>query len=302
VPVKRRAEPREALLPQELLQAVQKLLPGAEGPVTGGELGEGLSNRSFWLKTPTEDWVVRRAATDQTPALLDLPTEFDVLRRVADAGLGPKPRACDAELGLLASERLPDAYPWIPALAAQPANIARLAERLRALHALAPPALPAYRPDVIADRYLHSVRARRRLSAEHERWRDELAALARGFVEQYAPSALCHNDLVAENILDDGAELWFVDFEYATLAHPILDLAGVVAMNGFARAEQRQLLAAYYAPGAVPLDTDAFRSVVRMLRLLAHFWSLAAQGPSGKIGARGRFATRMAQLIRQDEA
>ena len=60
-------------------------------------------------------------------------------------------------------------------------------------------------------------------------WGDELLTLARRYDARYAPTAFCHNDLVAANVLDDG-QLALVDFEYAVRADPLLDLANAAGM------------------------------------------------------------------------
>ncbi len=96
------------------------------------------------------------------------------------------------------------------------------------------------RPACGAQRARFDVRARK--------WADELLGLARHYDSAYLPSALCHNDLVAANVLDDG-DLVLVDFEYAVRAAPALDLAGLAGMNDYGENECRELLAAYYAGG-----------------------------------------------------
>ncbi len=41
--------------------------------------------------------------------------------------------------------------------------------------------------------------------------------------------ALCHNDLLPANFIDDGERLWLVDWEYAGVGNPLFDLASVSA-------------------------------------------------------------------------
>ena len=55
---------------------------------------------------------------------------------------------------------------------------------------------------------------------------------------------LCHNDLVAENIIDTG-ELKFLDWEYACDNDPLFDLATVVAHHNLDEAQTDALLDAY---------------------------------------------------------
>jgi thiamine kinase-like enzyme len=86
------------------------------------------------------------------------------------------------------------------------------------------------------------------------------------------PTAFCHNDLVATNVLDDGT-LALVDFEYAVRGTPLLDLANAVAMNGFGEAEQRALLEAYHGTQPAAPELLELGSLVRMVRLMTWFWA-----------------------------
>ncbi len=59
---------------------------------------------------------------------------------------------------------------------------------------------------------------------------------ARQLSRRIAPfrPALCHNDLLPANLIDDGARLWLVDWEYAGAGHPLFDLANASANVGLA--------------------------------------------------------------------
>ncbi|HJR71657.1 MAG TPA: phosphotransferase, partial [Gammaproteobacteria bacterium] len=184
------------------------------------------------------------------------------------AGVAPAVIAVDSERGLLLTEYRASAA-WEPHDARRPANVGRLAALLRALHTV-PIDLPVFAAERIAQRYLTAAPAH---DPNARRWADELTALARRYDAQYAPTAFCHNDLVAANVLDDGGGLALVDFEYSVRASPLLDLANFTAMNGLRDDEQRALLAAYNrdAPGVAELTE--LRALVRMTQLFAWFWA-----------------------------
>ena len=40
-----------------------------------------------------------------------------------------------------------------------------------------------------------------------------------------------HNDLLAANLIDDGARLWLVDWEYGGFNSPLFDLGGLASNN-----------------------------------------------------------------------
>ncbi len=54
-----------------------------------------------------------------------------------------------------------------------------------------------------------------------------------------------HLDLHSGNILDDGKQLWLIDWEYAAMADPYFDLATLTAVEKFSAQEIRTLLKCY---------------------------------------------------------
>ncbi len=215
---------------------------------------------------------VLRTATPGSSALLDIVTEARAMIAAANAGLAPAVVAIDAERGTLLTEYLAGRA-WHSADARKPRNIERLAGVLRALHAVRVE-LPAFAAERVANGYL----ARLGVTAvQHDaraaRWGEELVALAHRYDARHAPTAFCHHDLVAANILDDG-ELALVDFEYAVRGTPLLDLASFAAMNGLAGDERHALLAAYAARAPEAAELEELATLVRLVRLMAWFWAL----------------------------
>jgi thiamine kinase-like enzyme len=238
-------------------------------PLPGG------TRRRSWLVTLADGTsAVLRMPEKRSNALLDLETEARAMAAAAAAGLAPPVIASDAETGVLLTRYRPGSV-WTRAVARKPDNIQRVAAVLRALHAV-PAELPVFAAERIALRYLAALPPGAE-APEADEWGDELLQLARRYDASFAPTAFCHNDLVAANVLDDG-ELALVDFEYAVRADPLLDLANLAGMNGFDREQQRALLAAYARAGRA--DGDALAELewlIRMVRLMAWFWAVLGQ-------------------------
>lgn len=55
-----------------------------------------------------------------------------------------------------------------------------------------------------------------------------------------------HNDLLAANILDDGKQLWLIDWEYGGYNTPLFDLAGLAGNNGLSETQERAMLEQYF--------------------------------------------------------
>ena len=171
---------------------------------------------------------------------------------------------------------------------------------LRALHRLQVD-LPVYSIRHFASTYLTALAKIKTHAptAEEQKWADELTRLGRRFDMSYAPTAFCHNDLGAANILIDGAAARLIDFEYAGLGVPLLDLASFAGMNDFAEGQRRQLLDEYYgASPAAPTLRD-LDNAIRMVRLLAYFWGRVAEQSLTGARAHAELAASIGATLRQ---
>jgi thiamine kinase-like enzyme len=261
-----------AALSDSELALVKRLLPQLGDIFDCYPADGGLNNRSFVLEFGAERCLLRFRATRNTGLALDPSQEIQVLEAVANAGVGPPLIASDAAAGLLVSAYLGTARAWDAAAARQTGNILRIAGRLRAVHGLAVE-VPVFEPLVAVDMYARSLARRGGLGQAALRWVDEYRDIAQWYLRRFEGCTLCHNDLVADNVLDDGLRLWLIDFEYACRSHPVLDLASLAALNSYDDAHRDVLCAAYYDGQRAPFTPDEFRRVVRMQGLLAYFWA-----------------------------
>jgi len=123
---------------------------------------------------------------------------------------------------------------------------ARISDVLRRLHAG-----PRFRDDfdmvVLSRRYLGVIDERG--IAVPAGYREHLGAVARIDLALRAhpqPTVPCHNDLLAENYLDDGERLWIVDYEYSGNNDPSFELGNTAQELGFDDLRLHELVAAYF--------------------------------------------------------
>lgn len=282
-----------------------RLLGVEVGEVLVEPLSGGLSNRSFRLSHGAGSWAARLPLEtgERLSQTLDGVTEERLLRAVAHAGLTPDVVLYDPGTGALITEYVENAVPWTTDTARHPENLCRIAVTLRSLHGVTVShELNPFRPVVLADEYLTSARRamrdeERTFSAEDKRWEVELRRLAGVYEASFPATVLCHHDLVAANILDAG-KIWLVDFEYALLAHPILDLASLAAMNDHDAPERALLSEAYFGAEPVPFRREELDEVIRLERLLSYFWAVSRRNDSTPAGELSRFADFMAAMLR----
>ncbi len=262
-------------------------------PLPGG------THRRSWLVTFADGArAVLRTPVLRSNALLDLETEIRAINVAADAGLAPGIIAADTETGVLLTDYRPGS-PWTPADARKPLNIVKLTAVLRTLHAL-PVELPVFAAERIARRYLAALSLDDTRDARAASWAAELVTLAQRYDACHAPTAFCHNDLVAANVLDDG-NLALVDFEYAVRAEPLLDLANVAAMNRFDGDDRRALLAAYRRVEPAAAELEELERLVRMVRLMAWFWALVGHASADDASPYAPYLEELGARLREDE-
>ena len=307
------------------LERLAGLLGVAAAELQVQPLPGGLSNRGCLLSRGSDRWAVRvplasgagdvfdtsqafdssvTVGTGVTPGAaltLCIEDELRVLEVAGAAGLAPEVLAHDADSGALVTRYLAGAEPLTAEQARSDANIDRIATALRRLHSLpVPVGVGAFQPTEPARVYTRIARSAPDSAIdwvdELRFWSTEFKQSAKTHEAEFSPSVLCHNDLVAANILDDG-RLWLVDFEYAVCADPILDLAGLAGLNGFGPTHCRRLLDAYYGPGGAPFDLAQLNQVIKLVRLMAFFWALA-HGGDRPTDEQAHFAASMATMLR----
>jgi aminoglycoside phosphotransferase (APT) family kinase protein len=229
---------------RRLREALHRL-PGMAGARVVEQLADGPTNSSYRVQQGDEMYVLR--LDNPGAAELGLRRDNDrlVCEEMAAAGLGAPFLHFDPESGSCLRRFVPGRC-LQPADLREPGTLSALGRVLRRLHDL-PPVGAEFAPLAAARRYASQLNtpASAMLLEQAEATADILSDFERR-------PALCHNDLLAENILDTGAgELLLIDWEYAGVGDPWFDLAVVVAHHGLPGEAAAHLLAAYL-DGPVP--------------------------------------------------
>lgn len=298
--LRRAVEPIDDATRAALIAALRKvgLADAPDKPPADGfafqPLAGGLGRRAFLASCGEHQWVVRLAGADRAGAL-DLVDEARITAEAASFEIAPRVVACDEAAGVLVTEHLRGARPVDARTLKSPEGIRRAAALLKRLHRLRI-AIRPFDPERFAAQYLSGACAEEHLDERHRRLARELRALAREYRRRYPSIVVCHNDLVPSNILDDG-RLRLVDFEYAVLAAPILDLAGLAASSGFDAGARRRLVEAYYGSAPAPFTLIEFDRVVRLVRLLGYFWALHSASTAADRAPYEAFARQTAATL-----
>ena len=102
----------------------------------------------------------------------------------------------------------------------------------------------------------------------------EAEAVRRVLDANPTPLAPCHCDPLCENLLDDGARMWIVDWEYSGMNDPIWDLGDLSVEAGFEARHDREMMDAYCG-GAAPAHVYGRMVIYKaMCDLLWTLWGL----------------------------
>ena len=127
-----------------------------------------------------------------------------------------------------------------------PGMPARVAAALRRLHA-GPRFLHDFDMFRLVERYLGVVEQRDIRIPDG--YRDRLPAVARieaAMAARPLATVPCHNDLLAENYIDDGTDLRIIDYEYSGNNDPTFELGNTCQELGWDDSRVRELCAAYF--------------------------------------------------------
>ena len=252
-----------------------------------------LNNANYRVAVEGADYVLRIAA--DTAGLLGVrrEEEREVATAAAQAGLSPEVLFFDPQHGHMVTPFIQGRH-WRPEEFRDQTNIARLAQTLRQLHAIKQVQTQGSVFGRV-ERLLDSARALGvLLPGNLDVHRDRLRQLdERRRADTHFDPGLGHNDLWANNFLDDGQRLWLLDWEFGGgNADGLYDLATVALAGQYTPEQQASLLHQYYSSDTAPTDRqrclqDALHWLQAMkyaVRFFEACWALVQHGLRGSSG------------------
>lgn len=235
-------------------QVVERIAAWRGRAVTVTPLSGGRTNAIYRAEVDGEPYVIRIPGIATELLAVDRENECHNTLAAAAAGVGPRVVQFFPDTQVMVLEFVRGTTMTVSGLQA-PGMPTRMAEVLRRLHAG-----PRFRRDFdmfrLTEFYLR-VAAERAvpLPADYRRCHADVARIEAAFARHPLPSVPCHNDLLAENYIDDGRRLWLIDFEYSGNNDPTFELGNTCQEQQFDPPRVAELCAAYF--GAAEPDKRA---------------------------------------------
>ena len=262
----------DAAVPAVIDDVVRRVPELSAGPVHVSALPGGLTNHNFKVVAASGRQAVIRLSSPQGALLaIDRDVEHANSLAAAAAGVAPQVLAYLPDLGALVID-------WIEGrtLAAadldDAATIERVGATCRRLHA-GPRFAADFDMVALQRRYLELVVAQGyRLPPAYLDLMPQITAIGEALRARPLPTVPCHNDLLPANLMDDGEQIWFVDFEYSGNGDPCFELGNLWSETEFPADRLDGIVAAYFGQA-----TKAMVARARLFGLLANYgWTLWA--------------------------
>lgn len=252
-------------------QVIAAIPAWAGREVEAAPIPAGLTNKNWKVSVDGVPHFVRIPGAATALLAVDRANERHNTRAAAEAGVGPP-----------VLHELPDwdvfVLAWVDARTMSiealhaPGMPTRVAESLRRLHA-GPRFSDAFDMFRLSEYYLRVVDERAiRIPAGYRERMGQIPRIEDALGVHPLPTVPCHNDLLAENYLDDGARLWIVDYEYSGNNDPTFELGNTCQEQGWDDARIRELCAGYFGEA-----TDAILARMRLQMIMSDVgWTLWA--------------------------
>ena len=255
------------------LYAALPAMPSISRPLREfAPLPGGLTNRNYRFVDGNGRQAVARISEPAT-ALLAIDRDAEYRNATIAAGFGVGPQV----LGYAAGEGI-SVVEWIEGRTFEAADLddsatlVRLAAACRRLHA-APRFVTDFDMFAIQQRYLAIVLEHGyRVPSDYESYAPLVEQIQRALEVHPQRTVPCHNDLLAANIMDDGRQLWLIDYEYAGNNDPCFELGNIASESHLTTSRLAELVAAYFGH-----ESPALTARARLWALMSNYgWTLWA--------------------------
>ena len=208
-------------------------------------LAGGITNSNFKIIVNGSLFFVSIPGRNSRLLGVDLYNKFYNARICGEAGLSPKVVQCFPLQSVLVLEFLPYALCSVESLQ-RFAVQRRLVHTVKVLHSGA-----GFWQDFdmlcLIEFYTKTIKDRKLvLPAGYADYRERIREIGEALAPYREKLVPCHNDLLPENVMDDGNRIFLLDFDYSGNNDPCFDLGSISVEAGYDDTQIRELAKAYY--------------------------------------------------------
>jgi thiamine kinase-like enzyme len=265
-----------ALLDEDLNRILDAVPCLRGGPRRVERITGGLTNVNVKVSRPDQVAIARISTDDSVLLAIDRDAEHANSLAAASAGAAPAVICRSVDEGVLVVNWV-EGRTFSAADVRDEANLPRIAEVCRLLHQG-----PRFSADFdmfdVQRRYLEIVSEYGfRIPAGYLDRQAAFDSVRRALAVRAEPTVPCHNDLLAENFIDDGTRLWIVDFEYSGNNDACFELGNIAFESVLSSEALAELVRLYYGR-----DRPQKVARARLLGLASQYgWTLWASIQSG---------------------
>lgn len=228
------------------IEQVVSLIPEWQGKkFTFTPLSGGLTNSNYRLNIDNLSYFVRIPGPQAELLAVDRDNEYFNSNAAAQAGVGPQVVHYLKDHKIMIMEFIEGKTLNNEDMKTR-GMLQRLATSLRLLHGG-----PRFKSDFnmfrLVEHYLEVVRHHQvEIPANYMDYQDVLADIEKVISKRTMPTYPCHNDLVAENLIDDGKLLRVIDFEYSGNNDPCFEIGDAATEMGLDHEQVARLCEAYF--------------------------------------------------------
>jgi len=239
----------------------------------------GLTNRNYLVTAGREKFVLRIGRENAGRLGIDRRVEFTAMQAAYRIGIGPELAHFFFPMGHMVTRFIPGRC-WPVDEYRQPATLKRVAATVKRVHSL--PAIQGiFSPFERVESYAGQVRkAGIPLPADFGTLLGSMHAIQKRQQMDVSPWwKMCHNDLYAVNLLDDG-NVRILDWEFAGMGDIYYDLAELVYAydtEGPLPAEQEEFLLKCYFDSVTDFQRQRLQDMKFMVNFFSAMWGLLHQ-------------------------
>ena len=230
-------------------EVVGKIPEWKQKDVSITPLSGGLTNSNFRVEVDGAPYFVRVPGASTELLAVNRENEYYNSKAAHEAGVGPRVLYYLPEYCVMVLEFLNGATMSKDSLN-KPGMPTRMAQAIRTLHA-GPRFLTDFNMFRLTEYYLqicdeHGIR----IPDGYLERMPVVQTIEQGMSVNPLPTVPCHNDLLAENYIDDGNRLWLIDYEYSGNNDPTFELGNTCQEMQFSDAQIEEVCAAYFGEAA----------------------------------------------------